>query len=162
MCIQGCIAKCMHSALPGNALHAYIVSKKFLSSITKAGLKRERTSQLNEWLEGVKWELGFAWFCFVCFFCFFHWESGIWVTGNEDHKQKNNEKWEWDWDLGKNWTGRMGFGQTLGWEMGFVNPLPPPPLPLPWRPFMTLFNGIYSAATIWILPCSLSPSSACL
>ena len=64
-------------------------------------------------------------FFFCC--CFFlSGKMGFGLLGVGITNRKNNEKWEWDWDLVKNWTGKMGLEQTLGLEMGFVNPLPPP------------------------------------
>ena len=88
---------------------------------------------------GVKWQLAF--------WANFHWENGIWVTGN--HKEINNRTW----NLGK--TISLGNGIWAG-KMGFI---PPPPFrtlnPMKWRiVFCFVYqNVIHRSVILSFTPC---------
>jgi len=57
----------------------------------------------------------------------FHWESGIWVTGNGNHRQKNNKTGTGIFKIWKKIGWEMGFGQNFGWENGIYTPPPSGP-----------------------------------
>lgn len=61
---------------------------------------------------------------------FFHWESRIWLVGleipNAKKKEQKTKSEKCDCDLDTKLIGKMGLGQNLGWETGFVTPPPPP------------------------------------
>ena len=63
--------------------------------------------------EGVKWELGIAFFR--------GWEMGFCALGLGFMKEKTIEKWEWDFNL-SNTDWDLKKKKTISWEMGLGSP----------------------------------------
>ena len=65
----------------------------------KLAIRTTQRNALYEGREGVKWELGFAFFG--------GWEMGFCALGLGFMKEKTIEKWEWDFNL-----------SNIGWDCG--------------------------------------------
>ena len=84
----------------------------------QGSINRKKFGFVFEGREGVKWELGFAFFR--------GWEMGFCALGLGFMKKKPIEKWEWDfnvsntgWDCGiLSWD----LKKTISWEMGLGPP----------------------------------------